>query len=195
MLPAVPENLDRQVTRELMQRHNIRAIHSLGQNFLVDNRYLTEIAVAAELSESDLVLEIGPGLGHLTRHLAAAAGKVAAIEIDRHLLPALTETTGACANVNIIHADALKLDFSEIEPAWQGPRKVAANLPYYITTPLIIKIMTEWPSASRIILTIQNEAAGRILARPGQGEYGPLAVLCQLYGSVRKQLIIPADAF
>ncbi|NLC84053.1 MAG: ribosomal RNA small subunit methyltransferase A [Ruminococcaceae bacterium] len=195
MPTPVPKSLDRQATRELMQRHNIRPTHSLGQNFLVEERYLAEIIAAAELSPHDLVLEIGPGLGHLTRQLAAAAGQVVAIEIDRHLLPALAETTSACENVNIIHDNALKVDFGEIEPDWQGQRKVVANLPYYITTPLIIKLLTEWPFAERIILTIQNETAGRILAQPGQGEYGPLAVLCQLFGTVRKQRVIPADAF
>ena len=187
--------MGRQATRELMRRHDIRPTHSLGQNFLVEANILDEIVAAAELTRADFVLEIGPGLGHLTCRMAKAAGQVVAIEIDRHLLPALAETTAACENVRILHADARQVDLVALRAEWPGPQKVIANLPYYITTPLIIKVLTEWPTAERLVLTIQNEAADRILAKPGQSEYGPLAILCQLYGTPRKKRVIPADAF
>jgi len=187
--------LNRVQTHELMRRHGIRPTHSLGQNFLVDASALTSIVAAAELGSGDLVLEIGPGLGHLTRLMAAQASRVIAIEIDRHLLPALEETTAGLENLEIIHADAQAVNLTRLIQSWSGPHKLVANLPYYITTPLLMKALTEWPSADRMVLTIQDEAADRILATPGQGAYGPLAILCQLYGQLVRQRIIPADAF
>lgn len=187
--------LNREQTHELMRRHGIRPTHSLGQNFLVDANALTSIVAAADLGDQDLVLEIGPGLGHLTRLMAAQASRVIAIEIDRHLLPALREATAGLENLEIIHADARDVNLTQLVQSWKGPHKMVANLPYYITTPLLMKALTEWPSADRMVLTIQDEAADRILATPGQGAYGPLAVLCQIYGQAVRQRIIPADAF
>jgi len=187
--------LNREQTHELMRRHGIRPTHSLGQNFLVDASALSSIVAAAELGSQDLVLEIGPGLGHLTRLMAAQASRVIAIEIDRHLLPALREATAGLENLEIIHADARDVDLTQLIQSWSGPHKLVANLPYYITTPLLMKALTEWPSADCMVLTIQDEAADRILATPGQSAYGPLAVLCQIYGQVVRQRIIPADAF
>ena len=187
--------IDCQATYDLMRRHGIRPTHSLGQNFLLDEAVLQAIVDSADLDSQDLVLEIGPGLGHLTRLMADRAARIVAIEIDRHLLPALHEMTDAAGNIEIIHADARNVRFSTLREKGSGSHKIVANLPYYITTPLIIKCLSEWPSAERLVLTIQNEAAERILAGPGQGNYGPLAVLCQLYGQPIKQRIIHADAF
>lgn len=188
-------SMGRQAAYDLMRRHGIRPTHSLGQNFLVEATFLNEILDAAELDSRDLVLEIGPGLGHLTRLMADEAGRVIAIEIDRHLLPPLQEVTGAVANIEILHADAREVDLKQLRGDWAGPLKVVANLPYYITTPLMTKILCEWPTAERLVLTIQNEAADRVLAKPGQGAYGPLAVLCQIFGTSVKKRVIPADAF
>lgn len=187
--------LNREQTHELMRRHGIRPTHSLGQNFLVDAAALASIVEAADLGGEELVLEIGPGLGHLTRLMAARASRVIAIEIDRHLLPALRETTADLENLEIIHADARDVNLTRLIQSWSGPHKLVANLPYYITTPLLMKALAEWPSAERMVLTIQDEAAERILAKPGQGAYGPLAILCQLFGQAVRQRIIPADAF
>lgn len=187
--------MSRQATKDLMRRHGIRPTHSLGQNFLINEVILDQIVSAAELKDTDLVLEIGPGLGHLTRLIASQAGRVIAIEIDRHLLPALKEVTSTDANTQILHADALEIDLTRLLQDWTGPHKIVANLPYYITTPLITKMLSEWSTADCLVLTIQNEAAERILAKPRQGSYGPLAVLCQLYGIPVKRRVIPADSF
>lgn len=188
-------HIGRQATYDLMRRHMIRPAHSLGQNFLVAEHLLDEIVDAADLTDQDLVLEIGPGLGHLTRLMADRAARVIAIEIDRHLLPVLAETTVEDPNVTIIHADARHTDWKELIGSWSGPHKLVANLPYYITTPLITKALIEWSTAERLVLTIQDEAADRILAKPGTRAYGPLAVLCQLYGVPSKTKTLPADAF
>ncbi len=189
------EHISREATYELMNRHLVKPTRSLGQNFLVNESMLDDLVRAAALTGQDLVVEIGPGLGHLTRLLAEHAGRVIAIEIDRHLLPALQETTAGDPNVTIIHADARKTDYGSLSADWPGPHKLVANLPYYITTPLITKALMEWPTAERLVLTIQDEATERILAKPGTRAYGPLAVLCQLYGTPVKQRIFPADAF
>ena len=188
--------MNRQETMSLLERHDIIPTRSLGQNFLTDDRVVERICAIAGLGPEDLVIEIGPGIGGLTRELARRAGRVIAVEIDRHVLPALNDVLAeAGGQSTVIHADALETNLSELTAGWQGPVKVVANLPYYITTPLIIKILTEIPECSRLVFMIQKEAAARITARPGSKQYGPLAVLAACFGETKKELTVPADAF
>ena len=178
--------MDKQETLALCEQFQIRPTKSLGQNFLIQESVSRRIAALADLSSSDLVIEIGPGLGALTVELAAAAGKVIAIEIDRHLIPALQYKMSQFANSTIIHEDALKTNLRQLTDGWTGPVKLAANLPYYITTPLIEKMIVELPQSTAMILMLQNEAADRLLAKPGSKLYSPLAILAVQYGRGEK---------
>ena len=187
--------MDKQETLALCEQFQIRPTKSLGQNFLIQESVSRRIAALADLSSSDLVIEIGPGLGALTVELAAAAGKVIAIEIDRHLIPALQYKMSQFANSTIIHEDALKTSLRQLADGWTGPVKLAANLPYYITTPLIEKMIVELPQSTAIILMLQDEAADRLLAKPGSKLYSPLAILAAQYGRGEKVFSVPASAY
>jgi 16S rRNA (adenine1518-N6/adenine1519-N6)-dimethyltransferase len=174
---------------------DLRPIHALGQNFLADDRVTEEICILANLAKSDLVIEIGPGIGALTQALIRHAGQVIAIEIDQHLLPALRSQIPVTANCRIMLADALKTDLAGLAAEWNGPLKVAANLPYYLTTPLIEKILCEFPGCSEIVLMVQKEVADRVMAIPGSKQYGPLPVLAASHGQVSRGINIPAASF
>lgn len=187
--------MDKQETLALCEQFQIRPTKSLGQNFLIQESVSRRIAALADLSSSDLVIEIGPGLGALTVELAAAAGKVIAIEIDRHLIPALQQTMSQFANATIVHEDALKTNLRQMVDGWSGPVKLAANLPYYITTPLIEKMIVDLPQSSSMILMLQEEAADRLLAKPGSKLYSPLAILAAQYGRGEKAFSVPAAAY
>ncbi len=187
--------MDRQETLTLLRQFGIQPTRSLGQNFLIDDRITGRICQCAELNSADLVIEIGPGIGNLTRELAARAGRVIAIEIDRHVLPALEASLMACQNCTVIHADALTVDLALLVGDWPGPIKVVANLPYYITTPLIVKILCELSHCEQLVLMIQKEAAGRILTSPNSKQYGPLAILTACFGDASREMIVPAASF
>lgn len=169
----------------------IRAKKSLGQNFLRDPHYLKKIADAAQIGPEDLVLEIGPGLGHLTRVLAERARKVLAIEVDDRLIPRLRSEFGAVQNVELVHADALEYSYSSLAGSW----KVVANLPYYISTPIIQKLLAEPRKFISLTLMLQKEVAERIAAPPGGKEYGYLSVLVQYYTIPRIEFKVPPGAF
>lgn len=169
----------------------IRPKKSLGQNFLKDPHYLHKIASAARVGPDDNVLEIGPGLGHLTRVLAERAKKVLAIELDERLIPVLHELFSERQNVEIIKADALEYSYEALDGRW----KVVANLPYYISTPIIQKLLAERKKFISLTLMLQKEVAERISAPPGGKEYGYLSVLVQLYAEPRMEFIVPAEAF
>ncbi len=176
----------------LLRRFNLRPKKSLGQNFLVEDEALAKVAAAAELSPADTVLEIGPGLGSLTRHLAAAARRVVAVEVDAELLPALEHTLRAYDNVEIIQADILRLDLvgtAGLEPGY----KVVANIPYYLTSAVIRRLLEASVRPGRIVLTVQREVAERLLAQPG--EMSLLAVSVQFYAVPRIVARLPAGAF
>lgn len=170
---------------------NIRAKKSLGQNFLKDPHYLHRIAAAARVGPDDNVLEIGPGLGHLTRVLAGKAKKVLAIELDGRFIPVLRREFGECRNVEIINADALGYSYESLISRW----KVVANLPYYISTPIIQKLLAERKQFISLTLMLQKEVAERISALPGGKEYGFFSVLVQLYAEPRMEFNVPAEAF
>ena len=169
----------------------IRAKKSLGQNFLRDPHYLKKIADAADIGPGDQVLEIGPGFGHLTQVLAERAGTVLALEIDERLMPHLHTEFGAYRNVEIVHADALDYPYESLPGKW----KVVANLPYYISTPIIQKLILHRDRFQSLTIMLQKEVAERIAAPPGGKEYGFLSVLVQLYALPRVLFTVPPGAF
>lgn len=175
----------------LLKRHGLRAHKSLGQNFLQDRQALEKIVAAAEIQPTDTVLEIGPGLGSLTRYLAVSAKEVVAIELDENLLPPLRTVLSPYENVRILHGDILKLSPSELIAA--GEYIVVANIPYYITSAVIRHLLESEPKPRRVVLTIQDEVARRICAGPGNMSL--LALSVQVYGKPRIAAHIPAEAF
>jgi 16S rRNA (adenine1518-N6/adenine1519-N6)-dimethyltransferase len=170
---------------------DIRPKKSLGQNFLTDPHYLRKIIDAAQVSDQDLVLEIGPGLGHLTRELAARARRLIVIELDDRLIPRLRDEFASFPNVEIVHADALQFDYGSLS----GKGKVVANLPYYISTPIIQRLIAHRDRFSTLTLMLQREVAERIAAEPGGKEYGYLSVLVQYFAVPRLEFAVPAGAF
>jgi 16S rRNA (adenine1518-N6/adenine1519-N6)-dimethyltransferase len=185
------------VLKELLERHGFRFSKSLGQNFLIDENILHKIIQGAGITEKDMVLEIGPGVGTMTRALAQKAAAVAAVEIDSALLPILQETLGDFANARVIHGDILKLDLTElVQNVFQGkPFKVVANLPYYITTPIIMRFLEEEQPFTSITVMIQKEVAERMAAGPGSKDYGALSVAVQFYTHPRIIGRVPSSVF
>jgi 16S rRNA (adenine1518-N6/adenine1519-N6)-dimethyltransferase len=175
----------------VLKRFNIRADKSLGQNFLQDVSALENIALAAEIQADDCVLEIGPGLGSLTRYLAVSAKEVTAIELDPDMLPPLRAVLKPHQNVRVVHGDILKTVISEI--IHKTDYLVVANIPYYITSAVIRHLLESNPKPRRIVLTIQKEVAERICAKAG--DLSLLALSVQVYGKPSIAAIIPADAF
>ena len=175
----------------VLKRHGLRADKSLGQNFLQDPFALEAIASAAELQSTDIVLEIGPGLGSLTRYLAASAKQVIAVELDYELLIPLRAVLAPYKNVRVVHGDILKLSPQELVA--ENDYIVAANIPYYITSAVIRHLLESDPKPRRIVLTIQKEVAERICAKPG--DMSLLALSVQVYGNPRIAARIPASAF
>lgn len=190
------QNSSRQV-RRTMSEHGLRFQKSLGQNFLTDASVLDQIVEAANLDERTCVLEIGPGAGVLTCELAKKAYKVAAVEIDSGLIPLLSENTAEFNNVKIINHDIMKLDLAKLfQEEFQGRQvKVVANLPYYITTPIIMKLLEENPGVSEIIIMIQKEVAERLTAQPGTKAYGAVTLSVNYYARPSLVCLVPPDAF
>ena len=175
----------------ILKAHGLRADKSLGQNFLQDSTALQKITAAAEIRPTDTVLEIGPGLGALTRHLAVAAKQVIAVELDGRLLPALHETIAGYTNIQVIQGDMLDISPAEIIPV--SDYLVIANIPYYITSALLRHLLETAPRPHRVVLTVQKEVAERICATPG--DLSLLALSVQVYGEPRVTAKIPAGAF
>lgn len=178
--------------RALLDRHGLRPQKGFGQNFLRDARYLRRIVEAAELTADDTVVEVGPGLGHLTRELSARAGRVIAIEIDHGLAALLRETLAPLANVQLVESDVLETDV----PALVGgsPYKLVANLPYYITSPVLRHFIEESPVHPKLVVVmVQREVAERMLAKAG--DMNLLAVSVQVFGRPRVVTFVPAQAF
>ncbi|NLL99356.1 MAG: 16S rRNA (adenine(1518)-N(6)/adenine(1519)-N(6))-dimethyltransferase RsmA [Tepidanaerobacter sp.] len=172
--------------RQIMRRYNLRPNKRLGQHFLVDSRPLYAMLQAAELLPEDGVLEIGPGLGVLTRELCSRAGKVVAVEKDRQLIPILEDLTKDFKNICILDADVLKLDMEELrEEHFGGSFKVVANLPYYITSPIIMKIIENRHLIPLAVLMVQKEVAQRLVASPGSKDYGILTIAVNMYAEVK----------
>lgn len=169
--------------KELLNRHGFAFSKSLGQNFLTDQNVLDKIADAADIKKHDCVLEIGPGAGTLTACLAARAEKIAAIEIDSALIPILNETMADFDNFTLIHNDVMKVDLKNLTNSLFGDRPfcVAANLPYYITTPIVMMFLENHLNVKSLTLMVQKEVADRMTAKPGGKDYGALSVAVGYY--------------
>ncbi len=183
------------VIKDIAERFGFGFSKGLGQNFLLDANVLDKIADAAEIDEG--VLEIGPGFGVLTKRLCETGKKVVSVEIDKRLIPILDFTLSEFDNVKIIEKDILKTDVKELIKTEFGDTKisVAANLPYYITTPIITRLIEEKLPLKNIVVMVQKEVAERIAAKPGKKDYGAISVLCQYYTNPRLVTIVPAGSF
>lgn len=183
--------------RELLSRHGFRFSKSLGQNFLIDENILQKIVKGADISPHDRVLEIGPGVGTLTSAIAQQGAEVVAVELDRALLPILKETLEEYPNAKVIHGDILKLNLNQLlqDNFKDVSFKVVANLPYYITTPIIMRFLEEELPYSSITVMIQKEVAQRMAAQPDSKEYGALSVAVQFYTEPRIIGKAPAGVF
>jgi 16S rRNA (adenine1518-N6/adenine1519-N6)-dimethyltransferase len=183
--------------KEITLAHGFRMSKSLGQNFLKDPEVLENIIQAAHLTAEDTVVEVGPGIGVMTQAIAREAGRVVAIEIDKGLIPILEETLEAYPGVEIIHEDILKVDLEELQSrCFPGiAPKVIANLPYYITTPIIMHFLESAMSFQSMIVMMQREVADRIMSGPGHKTYGTISVAVQYYTRVEKVMEVPRGAF
>jgi 16S rRNA (adenine1518-N6/adenine1519-N6)-dimethyltransferase len=186
-----PVNLPPLNIAALLRAHGLTPKKSLGQNFLADPATLDQIVQAAEIPPDRTVLEVGPGLGSLTRYLAQAARRVVAVELDAAMIPALEQVLSGAGNVEIIHADILKIDPAQFIE--EDGYLVVANIPYYITSNLIRHLLESPRKPSRLVLTVQTEVAERIIARPG--DMNLLALSVQVYGIAKIAMKIPAGAF
>lgn len=182
-----------QVTQHILNRFKLRADKKLGQNFLIDENVVRQIVEAAELREADTVLEVGPGIGTLTQGLAESKAKVVAVELDTRLLPVLATTLEGYDNVRVVHGDILKVDIMEEVGAPEF--KVCANLPYYITTPIIFALLEKRLPMERLVAMVQKEVAERMAAQPGGKEYGALSVAIQYYTEPEIAFIVPPKSF
>ena len=189
---GIPQN-----TIGVLQRHQFHTQKKYGQNFLIDNSVLDRILRAAEIGPQDCVLEIGPGIGTMTQRLAEEAGAVVAVEIDKNLLPVLEDTLSAYENVTVINADILKLDLNRIVKEHNGgrPVKVVANLPYYITTPIIMALFEKKVPLHSVTIMVQKEVADRMRVGPGTKDYGALSLAVQYYAKPEIVTKVPAGCF
>ncbi|OLN21296.1 16S rRNA (adenine(1518)-N(6)/adenine(1519)-N(6))-dimethyltransferase [Domibacillus antri] len=185
-------------TKDILSRHGFSFKKSLGQNFLIDPNILHRITETAGLTKETGVIEIGPGIGALTEHLARTAGKVVAFEIDQRLLPILDETLAPYDNVKIINEDVLKADVKgvvEQEFAGFDRLMVVANLPYYVTTPIIMKLLEDKIPVNGFVVMLQKEVGDRISAKPSTKEYGSLSIAVQYYTEAELAFIVPKTVF
>lgn len=186
----------RKSTSEIIEKYGFDFRKKFGQNFLVDNRILDKTIEAAGITPEDCVLEIGPGIGTMTQRLAEEAGEVVAVEIDKNLIPILEETLQGYTNVTVLNADILKTDIHEIAAHHGGkPLKVVANLPYYITTPIIMALFESKVPVKSVTIMVQKEVADRMCVGPGTKEYGALSLAVQYYAKPEIVTKVPASCF
>lgn len=186
-----------QNTIEILQKYHFNFQKKFGQNFLIDTHVLEKIISAAGITKDDMVLEIGPGIGTMTQYLAEAAGKVAAVEIDKNLIPILEDTLSEYDNVMVINDDVLKVDIRGLVEKENGgrPVKVVANLPYYITTPIIMGLFEGNVPVESITVMVQKEVADRMKTGPGSKEYGALSLAVQYYANPEIVANVPPNCF
>ena len=189
---GIPQN-----TIEVLQKYNFNFQKKFGQNFLIDEHVLDKIIRAAEITKDDYVLEIGPGIGTMTQYLACAAREVTAVEIDRALIPILEDTLKEYDNVSIINEDILKVDIAALAKEKNGgrPIKVVANLPYYITTPIIMGLFEKNVPVDSITVMVQKEVADRMQVGPGTKDYGALSLAVQYYAKPEIVANVPPNCF
>ena len=186
-----------QNTIQIIKKYEFAFQKKFGQNFLIDTHVLEKIILAAGVTKEDCVLEIGPGIGTMTQYLAEAAGHVVAVEIDSNLIPILKETLADYDNVTVIHADILKTDINELTQKFNGgrPIKVVANLPYYITTPIIMGLFEGQVPIDNITVMVQKEVADRMQVGPGSKDYGALSLAVQYYAEPYIVANVPPNCF
>lgn len=189
---GIPKN-----TIEILQKYNFHFQKKFGQNFLIDTHVLDKIIAESGITKEDMVLEIGPGIGTMTQYLCEHARAVVAVEIDTTLIPILGETLSAYDNVTVINEDILKLDINKIvqEQNSGKPIKVVANLPYYITTPIIMGLFEQKVPLESITIMVQKEVADRMKAKPGTKDYGALSLAVQYYSSPEIVANVPSNCF
>lgn len=186
-----------QSTIEIIKKYNFVFQKKYGQNFLIDGRVLDKIIGAAQIGPDDCVLEIGPGIGTMTKRLAEAAGQVIAVEIDKNLIPILQEVLGGYDNITILNEDILKVDIPALVEQYNGgrPIKVVANLPYYITTPIIMGLFESNVPIDNITVMVQKEVALRMQEGPGSKDYGALSLAVQYYAEPYIVANVPPNCF
>ena len=184
-------------TLEIVRKYHLNIQKKFGQNFLIDDEVLTQIVDAAEISPNDCVLEIGPGIGTMTQYLAEKAREVVAVEIDKALIPVLQDTLAVYNNVTVINKDILKVSIPQIvaEKNQGNPVKVVANLPYYITTPIIMKLFESNMPLLSVTVMVQKEVADRMQMGPGSREYGALSLAVQYYSKPEIIAKVPPSSF
>ena len=187
----------REVTNHILHTFKLKADKRLGQNFLIDSHVLDKIVNAAGITQDDCVLEIGPGIGTMTQYLAENAGHVVAVEIDRNLIPILKETLADYDNVTVINEDILRVDIKALAEEYNGgkPIKVVANLPYYITTPIIMGLFESGVPIDNITVMVQKEVADRMKEGPGSKDYGALSLAVQYYAEPEIVANVPPNCF
>ena len=186
-----------QNTIEVLQKYNFVFQKKFGQNFLIDTHVLDKIIAAAEITKDDFVLEIGPGIGTMTQYLAESAGQVIAVEIDKSLIPILEDTLSDYDNARVINNDVLKVDIAKLAEEENGgkPIKVVANLPYYITTPIIMGLFENHVPIKSITVMVQKEVADRMQVGPGTKDYGALSLAVQYYAKPYIVANVPPNCF
>lgn len=184
-------------TIEVIQKYNFAFQKKFGQNFLIDTHVLDKIISAAGMTKEDTVLEVGPGIGTMTQRLSQAAGQVIAVEIDTNLIPILKDTLQDCENVTVINEDILKIDIKKMAEEKGGgrPVKVVANLPYYITTPIIMGLFESGVPIDNITVMVQKEVADRMKEGPGSKDYGALSLAVQYYAEPEIVANVPPNCF
>ena len=189
---GIPQN-----TIAVLQKYQFHFQKKYGQNFLIDTSVLERIIKAAQIGPEDCVLEIGPGIGTMTQYLAENAGKVVAVEIDKALIPILEETLAPYGNVTVLQGDVLKVDLRELAEKYNGgkPLKVVANLPYYITTPIIMGLFEKNVPLKSVTVMVQKEVAERMQAKPGTKDYGALSIAVQYYARPEVVANVPPNCF
>lgn len=189
---GIPQN-----TIEILQKYNFRFQKKFGQNFLIDTYVLERIISEAGITKDDFVLEIGPGIGTMTQYLCENAREVMAVEIDDNLIPILADTLSAYDNVTVVNEDILKLDIAKVAKEHNGgkPIKVVANLPYYITTPIIMGLFESHVPLESITVMVQKEVADRMQSGPGTKDYGALSLAVQFYSKAEIVANVPANCF
>ena len=189
---GIPQN-----TIAVLQKYNFNFQKKFGQNFLIDTHVLEKIMDSAKITKEDCVLEIGPGIGTMTQYLAERAGHVIVVEIDKNLIPILEDTLAEYDNITIINNDILKVDMKELAEKYNGgkPIKVVANLPYYITTPIIMGLFESHVPLKSITIMVQKEVADRMQVGPGTKDYGALSLAVQYYAKPEIVAIVPPNCF